>query len=168
MDHTFEQNCTVSYTVLGPNTRGPDHHYDIDVCASAEELRQFDREGYLVREGLFAGEDLKALQDALDRLEDRESGAFRDSGKAILGAYPAAFDGQRSGVFGFVEISACVIYRAGDDGATGQASGAERADQLSGCDASSDPLAPAFARGFQSFAAVVFQTPWDRCADLSG
>ncbi|MDE2722697.1 MAG: hypothetical protein OXI59_04915 [Gemmatimonadota bacterium] len=81
MDHTFEQNCTVSYKVLGPNTRGSDHYYEVDVCASPEELQQFDREGYLVREGLFAGEDLKALQDALDRLEDRESGAFRDTGK---------------------------------------------------------------------------------------
>ena len=93
MDHTFEQNSTVSYKVLSPNTRGSDHHYEIDVCASAEELRQFDREGYLVREGLFAGEDLKALQDALNRLEDRESGCISRYWKAILGAYPAAFDG---------------------------------------------------------------------------
>ena len=61
MDHSFEQNCTVSYTVLGPNTRGPDHHYEIDVCASAEELQQFDREGYLVREGLFCGRGLESI-----------------------------------------------------------------------------------------------------------
>ena len=47
----MEQNCTVSYKVLSPNTSGSDHHYEIDVCASPEELRQFDREGYLVREG---------------------------------------------------------------------------------------------------------------------
>ncbi len=45
----MEQNCTVSYKVLSPNTSGSDHHYEIDVCASTEELRQFDREGYLVR-----------------------------------------------------------------------------------------------------------------------
>ena len=88
MDQTFEQNCTVSYKVLSPNTRGSDDYYDIDVCASAEELQQFDREGYLVREGLFAGEDLKALQDALDRLEDRESGAFKDTGKRSWGRIP--------------------------------------------------------------------------------
>ena len=88
MDRTFEQNCTVSYKVLSPNTRGSDHHYEIDVCASSEELRQFDREGYLVRGALFTGEDLKALQDALDRLEDRELGAFQDSGKRSWGRIP--------------------------------------------------------------------------------
>ena len=88
MAHTFEQNYTMSYKVLSPNTRGSDHHYEIDVCASPEELRQFDREGYLVREGLFTGEDLKALQDALDRLEERESGAFRDTGKRSWGRIP--------------------------------------------------------------------------------
>lgn len=80
---------TLSYEVLNrQNFPESDRHCEIEVCASPEELQQLDRDGYLVREGLFTGEALSALQDALDRLEARESGAFRDSGKPSWGRIP--------------------------------------------------------------------------------
>lgn len=66
------QNHTVFYELLNQKPHEPDRHREIDVYATAEELQQFDREGYLVREGLFQGESLTQLQDALDRLEARE------------------------------------------------------------------------------------------------
>ncbi len=81
-------NHTVFYELLNPNPRETDRHHEIDVHASPEELQHFDREGYLVREQLFTGEPLKALQHALDRLEERESGTFRDSGKPSWGHIP--------------------------------------------------------------------------------
>ena len=80
---------TLSYEVLNhQNFPESDRHCEIEVCASPEELQQLGWDGYLVREGLFTGEALSALQDALDRLEARESGAFRDSGKPSWGRIP--------------------------------------------------------------------------------
>lgn len=47
--------------------------WELDVHASPEELRTFADSGYLVREGLFLGEALEDLRDALNCLEERES-----------------------------------------------------------------------------------------------
>lgn len=46
--------------------------WEIDVHATSEELETFAERGYLVREGLFQGEALEKLRDALERLEERE------------------------------------------------------------------------------------------------
>lgn len=56
-------------------------HWEVEVHASAEELQAFAETGYLIREGLFQGEALEKLRDALDRLEERES-EKRDSAMA--------------------------------------------------------------------------------------
>ena len=68
------QPHTIQYEVL--NNHNPDtetgRRWEVDVHAGAEELEAFARSGYLVREGLFEGEALRRLRDALDRLEERE------------------------------------------------------------------------------------------------
>ena len=65
---------TLAYKVL--NDHNPDAeaggHWEIEVHASPEELQTFSKTGYLVREGLFQGQALQKLRDALDRLEERE------------------------------------------------------------------------------------------------
>lgn len=66
------QNHKVSYELLNQKSHFPTVSSDIDVYAAVEELQQFERDGYLVREGLFKGEALAELQDAVDRLEKRE------------------------------------------------------------------------------------------------
>ena len=62
------------YEVL--NQHNPDgetgQHWEVDVHATAEELQTFAETGYLIREGLFQGDALEKLRDALDRLEERE------------------------------------------------------------------------------------------------
>ena len=85
-----------------------------------------------MREGLFAGEDLKALQDALDRLEERESGAFRDTGKRSWGRIPRHLMDKDPVFLDLLKFSPVLSSGAGNDGSAGQASGIERADQLSG------------------------------------
>ena len=45
--------------------------WEVDVHATSEELQTFTETGYLIREGLFQGEALEKLRDALDRLEER-------------------------------------------------------------------------------------------------
>lgn len=63
------------YEVL--NYHNPDaetgQHWNLDVHATPEELHTFAEIGYLVREGLFQGDSLKKLRDALDSLEEREA-----------------------------------------------------------------------------------------------
>jgi len=44
----------------------------IEVHASPEEIDALAEEGYLVRDGMFSGDALEELRDALDRLEQRE------------------------------------------------------------------------------------------------
>jgi len=80
---------TVTYDLLS-HTHFPSVSADIEVSATPEELQQFEQSGYLVREGLFSGEALVALQDALDRLEERESSPFQDpkTGKKSWGWIP--------------------------------------------------------------------------------
>ena len=46
--------------------------WEVDVHATPEELQAFAETGYLVREGLFQGEELEKLRDALEHLEERE------------------------------------------------------------------------------------------------
>lgn len=64
----------LQYEVL--NQHNPDGEtgqlWEIEVHATSEELQTFAETGYLVREGLFQGEALEKLRDALDRLEERE------------------------------------------------------------------------------------------------
>ncbi|MDA0710804.1 MAG: phytanoyl-CoA dioxygenase family protein [bacterium] len=71
------ENHTVQFELLNQKPHAPDRIRQIDVHASPEELQQLDTEGYLVREGLFQGQALARLQDALDRLEaaERKPGA---------------------------------------------------------------------------------------------
>ena len=47
-------------------------HWDVEVHASPQELQTLAETGYLIREGLFQGQALEKLRDALDRLEERE------------------------------------------------------------------------------------------------
>jgi hypothetical protein len=44
----------------------------VDVHATKEEIEEFTREGYLVRERLFQGEELEKLRTAVDQLEERQ------------------------------------------------------------------------------------------------
>ncbi|MCZ6677821.1 MAG: phytanoyl-CoA dioxygenase family protein [Candidatus Poribacteria bacterium] len=63
----------IHYEVL--NSRKPDEsgrHWEVEVHANPEELQAFAESGYLVRERLFQGDALQRLQDALDRLEEKE------------------------------------------------------------------------------------------------
>ena len=46
--------------------------WEVEVHATPEELQTFAETGYLVREGLFQGESLQKLRDALEHLEERE------------------------------------------------------------------------------------------------
>jgi ectoine hydroxylase-related dioxygenase (phytanoyl-CoA dioxygenase family) len=69
---------TISYELLNQKQHEPGRHREIEVHASVDELQQLDREGYLVREGLFQGEGLRNLQDALDRLEENEKPGFKE------------------------------------------------------------------------------------------
>lgn len=63
----------IRYEVLnGHNESETGRVWDIDVHATPEELRVFDRNGYLIREKVFEGEFLENLRNALDRLEARE------------------------------------------------------------------------------------------------
>ncbi len=66
-------NHTLHYEVLNVlNPRENKQHWDVDVHATTTELETFAETGYLIREGLFQGEHLQKLRDALDRLEERE------------------------------------------------------------------------------------------------
>lgn len=66
------------YDLLNRKTDESDGQHEIEVHASAEELEHLAREGYLVREGLFEGEALYKLQEALDRLEEHERERFNN------------------------------------------------------------------------------------------
>jgi ectoine hydroxylase-related dioxygenase (phytanoyl-CoA dioxygenase family) len=67
-------NHTVHYEVLNNwGDKGfPDRDWEIDVHASPEELKNFEKTGYLIKEGVFTGQALERLRDAMDRLEKRE------------------------------------------------------------------------------------------------
>ena len=64
----------LQYEVL--NAHNPNgetgQNWDVEVHASPEELQTFAETGCLAREGLFQGEALQKLRDALDCLEERE------------------------------------------------------------------------------------------------
>lgn len=63
---------TLHYEVLNVlNPRENVQHWDVNVHATPDELKTFADTGYLIREGLFKGENLQKLRDALDRLEER-------------------------------------------------------------------------------------------------
>jgi ectoine hydroxylase-related dioxygenase (phytanoyl-CoA dioxygenase family) len=55
--------------------------WEVEVHATPNELQSFAEMGYLIREGLFQGEALEKLRNALERLEEREW-EKRDSAKA--------------------------------------------------------------------------------------
>lgn len=67
-------NHTVHYEVLNNwGDKGfPDRDWEIDVHASSDELKEFEQSGYLIREGLFTGQALERLRNAIDGLEKRE------------------------------------------------------------------------------------------------
>ena len=82
----------IEYEVLNKRDRSADtvRHWEVDVHASTEELQGFAEIGYLIREGLFQGEALQELRDALDHLEAQEAAA-RDkeiAGKRSWGFIP--------------------------------------------------------------------------------
>ena len=60
------------YEILNAHNLGDDCTRIIDVHANPDELAQLDREGYLVREGLFTGSALATLRDAVERLVESE------------------------------------------------------------------------------------------------
>lgn len=63
---------TLSYTVLTGHLEGGRPEHKIEVHATPEELDDFVREGYLLRESLIQGDHLESLRDALDRLVEAE------------------------------------------------------------------------------------------------
>lgn len=71
------QRHKICYEVLNSGKR-LESHWEIEIHATPRELREFEASGYLVREGLFSGEALTRLQNALDRLEEREWGQRSD------------------------------------------------------------------------------------------
>ena len=82
----------VEYEVLNNRNLTDDtvRHWEVAVHASTEELQTFAETGYLIREGLFQGEALERLRDALDHLETQEAEA-RDkeiAGKGSWGFIP--------------------------------------------------------------------------------
>ncbi len=78
----------VCYELLSRKSRDPDRNPNIEVQASPEELEQLEASGYLVREGLFGGEELVRLQEALDRLEARERKPSNPDQKRSWGQIP--------------------------------------------------------------------------------
>ena len=58
----------VEYEVLNKRNLTDDtvRHWEVEVHASTEELQTFAETGYLIREGLFQGEALERLRDALN------------------------------------------------------------------------------------------------------
>ena len=60
------------YEILNAHNLGDDCTRTIDVHATPDELVQLDREGFLVREGLFTGAALATLRDAVERLVESE------------------------------------------------------------------------------------------------
>ena len=65
----------IQYEVLNNSNLSSDTivRWEVQSHATLNELRRFERTGYLILEGLFEGEKLQRLRDALDRLEERES-----------------------------------------------------------------------------------------------
>ena len=124
------QHHTIQYEVL--NNHNPDTEtgggWEVEVHAAAEELQAFARCGYLVREGLFEGEALRRLRDALDRLEQRER-EKRDraaAGKQSWGFIPRHLMDKDEVFPGAAEVPAPAVDRPGDDGTAGAPAGAER------------------------------------------
>ena len=64
----------LQYEVLNEHNPNAEtrQHWEVDVHATPEELQTLVETGYLIREGLFQGEALEKLREALDRLEERE------------------------------------------------------------------------------------------------
>ena len=159
---------TLSYEVLNrQNFPESDRHCEIEVCASPEGVATIRAGWVFGARGLVHGRGFERVARRARSIGSAGIGRVSRQRKAIVGAHSPASDGQRPGVFGLAEISTRVVCGAGHDGAVGQASGPERADQLPGHNASSDALAPAFARDFQALAAVVFPTPLLGCPHLS-
>ena len=72
------QKHKIRYDLLSHKVMAAEVPPEIDVHASADELKQLERDGYLVREGVFLGDALTQLQDALDRLEEDEKARFNN------------------------------------------------------------------------------------------
>ena len=79
---------TLTYRVLNKHQHdGAENFRDIEVHASPDELASLDRDGYLVRECLFPGQELEALRQATDRLFESEVDLeSRKSGERSWGA----------------------------------------------------------------------------------
>ena len=69
---------TIDYKVFNQRPNDPPRH--VEVLATAEELRGLVECGFLVREGLYAGETLQRVQAAMDRVEAAER-AMRGPGE---------------------------------------------------------------------------------------
>ncbi|MBO9607821.1 MAG: phytanoyl-CoA dioxygenase family protein [Paenibacillaceae bacterium] len=78
---------TIAYDILNMIPNKPLR--EIEVHASREELERMAKAGYLIRERLFAGEELQTLRDALDRLErkERENGVGEGGTKNFGGFF---------------------------------------------------------------------------------
>ena len=72
MSTPTQEQHTLTYRLRNHDLKDPLRR--VDVQASAEELHAFTEGGYLVRERLFAGEQLARLRAALDEVAAAESG----------------------------------------------------------------------------------------------
>jgi ectoine hydroxylase-related dioxygenase (phytanoyl-CoA dioxygenase family) len=68
--NTTESGHKIVYEIL--NMKPDEQPREINVLATTEEINHLVDHGYLIKEGVFAGEALEQLRDALDRLEERE------------------------------------------------------------------------------------------------
>ena len=85
-----------------------------------KSCKRLPRTGYLIREGLFQGEALEKLRDALDRLEERES-EKRDSamaGKKGWGFIPRHLMDKDEVFLDLLKFQPTLSIARGNDGAT--------------------------------------------------
>jgi ectoine hydroxylase-related dioxygenase (phytanoyl-CoA dioxygenase family) len=64
---------------------------NVDVCASTDEIDHFAKQGFLVRERLFGGEQLDAMRNAMDELEQGELKRPGNTGIETMGNFGGLF-----------------------------------------------------------------------------
>jgi ectoine hydroxylase-related dioxygenase (phytanoyl-CoA dioxygenase family) len=67
---TSQTGHKIVYEIL--NMKPDEAPREVEVLATTDEINHLVEQGYLIREGIFSGEGLERLRDALDRLEQRE------------------------------------------------------------------------------------------------
>jgi len=75
------------------------------------EVEQFNREGYVVKEGVFSREDMHPIREALGRLVDREARKLQDEGRLADTRPDASFEKRLPEIDGVDPEAAKEIYR---------------------------------------------------------